>query len=200
MKERAPTAHTGAEIVKLFLASEGVTDVEIVEHGGMASNYFDPRRRRLFLQPAVSAGTSMGAWAIALHEAGHALQTEDSLAELKWRQNVIRLNRYGPIFGLVGMAGMIFMRFPPRFALMGLVAVCVMLLLLNLGTLAVEYNASARVRRFLDKHLDRHPDAHDRLTAHLGRVAVREVGDLLRSPRYFLFSALPGSGKIRPAK
>lgn len=200
MKERAPTAHTGEEIVKLFLAFEGVTDVQIVEHNGMASNYFDPRRRRLFLQPPVAQGTSMGAWAIALHEAAHATQTDGALGDLKWRQNVIRLNRYGPIFGLLGVAGMVFMRFPPRFAFAGLIGVCVLLLLLNLGTLAVEHNANARLRRFLENHLDRHPDAHDRLTGYLSRVALKEVGDLLRSPRFFLFSALPGSGKIRPVK
>jgi Zn-dependent membrane protease YugP len=200
MKERAPTAHTGAEMVKLFLAYEGVADVEIIEHEGMASDYFDPRRRRLFLQPRVARGTSMGAWAIALHEAAHALQTEEALGDLKWRQTVIRLNRYGPVFGLLGVVGMIFLRFPPRFAVAGLVAICVMLLLLNIGTLAVEYNANARVRQFLEKHLQRFPDAQDRLLSHLSRVALKEVGDLLRSPRYFFLSALPGSGKIRPAK
>lgn len=200
MKERAPTAHTGAEIARLFLAFEGVADVEIVEHSGVATDYFDPRRRRLFLQPRVSQGTSIGAWAIALHEAGHAAQTGEALSELQWRQNVIRLNRYGPIFGLLGMAGMIFMRLPPRFAGMMLIVVCVLLLMLNLGTLAIEHNANARVRRFLEKHLGRQPDEMDRLLALMNCVAVREVGDLLKSPRYFMLSAMPGSGKIRPVK
>ncbi|MEN3940902.1 zinc metallopeptidase [Prosthecobacter sp. SYSU 5D2] len=200
MKERAPTAHTAEEVVKLFLAFEGVTDVEIVEHDGMASNYFDPRRRRLFLDPKVSQGSSMGAWAIALHEAAHATQTEGALGDLKWRQNVIRLNRYGPIFGLLGVGGMLFMRFPPRFAIAAFIAICVILLLLNLGTLAVEHNANARLRRFLENHLERYPDAHERLSGYLSRVALKEVGDILRSPRFFLFSALPGSGKIRPVK
>jgi len=62
----------------------------------------------------------------------------------------------------------------------------------------VEFNANARLRRFLDKHLERHPEALDRLGAYLSRVATREVGDMLRSPRFFLLSGLPGSGKIRP--
>ena len=46
-------------------------------------------------------------------------------------ETVIRLNRYGPAFGLLGVVCMIFLRFPPRFAVAGLVAICVMLLLLN---------------------------------------------------------------------
>lgn len=200
MKERAPTAHTGEEIARLFLAFEGETDVQIVEHDGITSNSFDPRRRRLFLTPQVANGTSMGAWAIALHEAAHASQTEESLGELKWRQTVIKLNRYGPMFGLVGLAAMLFLKFPPRFAIAGLVGACVLLLLLNMGTLAVEHNANARVRRFLEKHLARHEEAQERLGGYLSRVATREVGDLLRSPRYFLLSGLPGSGKVRPGK
>ncbi|HEY1084573.1 MAG TPA: zinc metallopeptidase [Prosthecobacter sp.] len=200
MKERAPTAHTGEEIARLFLAFEGAQDVKVVEHEGMTSNAFDPGRRRLFLESRVARGTSMGAWAIALHEAAHASQMDGMLADLKWRQTVIRLNRYGPIFALVGMVGMLFLRFPPRFAIAGLVAVCVILILLNIGTLAVEYNANSRVRRFLEKHLARNPDAQERLAAYLSNMAVREVGDLLRSPKYFLLSGLPGSGKIRPSK
>lgn len=198
-KERAPTPHTAAEMVMLFLAYEGVSDVQVIEHRGPASDYFDPRRRRLFLRPEVARSTSLGAWAIALHEAGHALQTGEALPELKWRQTVITMNRYGPMFGVLGLVGLIFVKIPPRFAIAALLGLCIIFLLLNLGTLAVEYNANARVRRFLEKHLARHSDAHDRLNAYLARVAMKEVGDLLSSPRYFLLSGLPGSGKIRPS-
>jgi hypothetical protein len=38
------------------------------------------------------------------------------------------------------------------------------------------------------------------LEGYLNRAATREVGDLLQSPRYFLFSAMPGSGSNRPVK
>ncbi len=200
LKERAPTAHSAEEMVKLFLAFEGVDDVEIIEHSGYSTNYFDPKRRRLFLHPQIARSTSMGAWAIALHEAGHAMQMEDSSAELKWRQNVIRLNRFVPMFGLLGVAAMLFMKLPARYAIGVWVAACVILLLLNLGTLALENNANGRLRRFLDKHLDRHEDAHDRLRGYLSRVATREVGDLLKSPSYFFLSGSPGAGKIRPVK
>jgi hypothetical protein len=79
-------------------------------------------------------------------------------------------------------------------------ALCALLLLLNLGTLAIEFNANARLHRFLEKHLEPFPEAHDRLRGYLSAVATREVGDLLRSPRYFFFSGLPGTGKLRPTK
>jgi Zn-dependent membrane protease YugP len=199
--EQAPTAHTGAEVARLFLAFEGIADVEIVEHGGTVTNYFDPKRRRLFLSRDVAQGTTMAAWTLALHEAAHAAQTGDALGDLKWRHTVIKMARYGPVFAAIA-AGMLmfFLKFPPRFALMALLAVCIIFLLLNVGTLAVEFNANARLRRFLEKHLSSRASAQERLEGYLNRAATREVGDLLQSPRYFLFSAMPGSGSNRPVK
>lgn len=198
-RERAPTAHTGGEIARLFLDSEDLQDVAIVEHNGLVSDCYDPRRRRLFLRRETLQGTTLAAWAVALHEAAHAAQTGEAQAQLLWRQQVIRMTRYGPMFALLIAGGLVvLLKFNTRFALAAVLGLCVIFLLLNLGTLAVEYNANARLRRFLERHCQRHGEALDRLTAHLGRVATREVGDLLQSPRYFLFSALPGSGRIRP--
>ncbi|HRJ08295.1 MAG TPA: zinc metallopeptidase [Prosthecobacter sp.] len=197
-REAAPTAHTGAEIARLFFASEGITDVEIVEHEGMTSNCFDPRRRRLFLTRETAGGATLAAWAVALHEAGHAAQTGEALGDVKWRQTVIRLTRYGPGFAVILAGALMLMKFNARMAVFACAGLCLAFLLLNLGTLAVEFNANARLRRFLEKHLERHHDALERLGGHLSKVATREVGDLLRSPRFFLLSGLPGSGKIRP--
>ena len=196
---RAPTAHSGAEIARLFLAAEGITDVEIVPYEGLTSDSFDPRRRRLFLSRRVAESTTLGAWAVALHEAAHAVQTGEALGDLKWRQTVIRLTRYGPGFVAIAAGGLMLMKFNVRLALFGGLGLCLMFLLLNLGTLAVEFNANARLRRFLEGHLDRYPDALDVMNGLLSRVATREVGDLLRSPRFFLLTALPGSGRIRPS-
>jgi Zn-dependent membrane protease YugP len=200
-KEPAPTAHTGAEVVQVFLAFEDIRDVEIEEHNATVTNYFDPIRRRLFLSREVAGGTSMAAWTLALHEAAHATQTGEMLGDVRWRQSVIKMTRYGPVFAAIAAALMMFfLKFPPRFALMGFGSMCVIFLLLNVGTLAVELNANARLKRFLEKHLSHRVSAHERLEAYLNRAATRELGDLLSSPRYFFFSALPGSGASRPVK
>ena len=197
--EPGPLAHTGAEMAEIFLREEGVGDVRVVEHDSVVSDYFDAGRRCLFLRPRTAQGTTLAAWAVALHEAAHATQTGDAKADLKWRRTVIGLNRYGPGIGVFASAALLLvLRSQFRLALVAFVALCVVLLLLNLGTLAVEFNANARLRRFLEQHLARWPDAQDRLRNCLSAVATREVGDMLRSHRYFLFSALPGTGKLRP--
>lgn len=198
--EPAPLAHTGAEMVRFFWAEEGVHDAEIVEHNSVITDYFDPRRRRLFLRPEIANGTSLAAWAVALHEAAHATQTDASLNDLKWRQTVILMARYGPVIAAFGGAALLLMRLHVRVALLMFVAVCAVFLLLNLGTLAIEFNANARLRRFMERHLDRFPSAQERLQSCLSTVAIRELGDILRSPRYFFLSGLPGTGKLRPTQ
>lgn len=194
VRETAPTAHTGAEIARLFLNFEGVADVEILERDGVVTNYYDPARRRLFLSREVARGTHLAAWAVSLHEAGHAVQEGDALNDFKWRLAVIRWTRYGPALAVVLAVGAMFLlRVPGRFALMGLLAAFLGTLLLNLGTLSVEMRANNSLKRFLERHLARRPAALERLEHCLHRVATREVGDLLSSPRYFLFSAMPGT-------
>lgn len=195
----APTAYTGGEIALMFLKSEGVDDVQIVEHNAVVTDYFDPTRRRLFLRREVAQGTTLSAWAISLHESAHALQTGDTLGELKWRQSCIRMNRYVPTAAIFAIVGLMVARvLMPRYAIFVAAGVVLLLLLLNLGSVPLEFNANKRLRRFLDEHLQKHAQASTRLDELLFCMAIREVGDLLRSPRYFFLSALPGTGKMRP--
>jgi uncharacterized protein len=198
-QSRAPYAHTGAEIARLFLKEEGITDVEVLAHQGVVTDYFDPQRRRLFLSRRVHDETSLAAWAVALHEAAHALQTRDTPGDFRWRQTVIRLNRYGPAFVAILLTILTVMKvFPPRIALLFFGAAWIGIFLLNAGTLAIEWNANLRLRRFLDEHLGNYPDSRDQLDRILPTVATRELGDISQTLRYFFLSALPGSGKLRP--
>ncbi len=201
LREPGPTAHTGAEIAQLFLNYQGLDQVEIVDHDAVVSDYYDPSRKRLFLSRSVAQGTRMAHWAIALHEAAHATEEGDGLRELKWRQTVIKLCRYAPTLALgIFLAAMVLLRFPARFAFIGLLAICLAVLLLNLGTLSVEFRANEQLSRFLDRHLARQPSARERLEFCLHRVATREVADLMASPKYFFLSAIPGTGTARSAK
>lgn len=198
---KAPYAHSGAEIAKIFLEGEGINDVEVVSHQGVVTDYFDARRRRLFLSRRTEESTSLAAWAIALHEAAHATQTGDTLGELKWRQSCIRMSRYLPtLFAIILAILTVLKVVNPRIALLIFGAVWAVIFLLNLGTLAIEWNANLRLRRFLDAHLADYPDARTQLDRLLGTVATRELGDQVDSPRFFFLSALPGTSKLRPAE
>ncbi len=198
-RQKAPLPFTGEEIALEFLKESGVTDVQVVEHNGVVTDYFDPARRRLFLSSAFKDGRHLAAWAVALHEAAHALQIGETLSELNWRRSCIKMTRYLPTLTALILLAFVFMKMLPfRTAFMAAISIWALPLLLNIGTLAVERNANLRLRKFLDDRLRQHPSARDDLDPILSATALREVGDLLRSPRYFFFSALPGTSKSRP--
>ena len=200
-RQPSPDNKTGAEIAAEFLVANEASDVQILVHDAVVSDYFDPRRRRLFLRRETHDGRDLAAWAVALHEAAHAVQSGDDTDAIKWRQTCISLNRYAPVAaGAAAIALTVLLRRPGRVSLMFFIGVCAIALMLNIGTLAVEFNANKRVIRWLEDRLERYPDALDKLQQILSGVATREVGDLLQSPRYFFLSALPGTSKTRPQK
>jgi hypothetical protein len=200
-RTQAPLNKTGADIAAEFLAVHEVTDVQILRHNSVVSDYFDPARRRLFLRAENYDGKDLAAWAIALHEAAHALQRGEDESALRWRRTCISFTRYVPTaaaFGAVALT--LFLKRPARISLMMFAGVCALVLLLNIGTLAVEFNANKRLFNWLDDRLERDPESLSKLHEILGSVAIREVGDILSSPRYFFLSALPGTSSARPIK
>src|SRR4051812_34878952 len=96
-----PGGQTAGEVAREFLDASGVEGVQIVEHTALISDYYDAKRRTLFLTRATMNGTSAAAWAIALHEAAHATQEGETLKAFEWRVGNVRLARYAP--ALIGL-------------------------------------------------------------------------------------------------
>jgi Zn-dependent membrane protease YugP len=188
---RAPLSFTGGEMALEFLKDRGITDVQLVEHEGLITDYFDPARRRLFLRRHFKDGQHLAAWAVALHEAGHALQTGESLAEFNWRRSCIKITRYLPTLSVI------IATLP---LLIAVAATWALIMAMNIGTLAIERNANLHLRRFIDDRLGAYPSAQEKIDQLLKAVSIREVGDLIRSPRLFFFSALPGKRSTRPGR
>jgi uncharacterized protein len=198
-KIAAPGGATGKEMALEFLRDQGVTDVQVVEHQALVSNYFDPVRRRLFLRKEHAQGNTLAAWVVAMHEAAHALQTGENLDALRWRQSCIRMSRYLPMLSLIAAAAaMFFIKMPFRTAFLLFAGSVALIMMMNVGTMAVEKQASQLLREWLEKRFARQPTLLEKLLEMLGCMTTRELGDLGQSARYFFFSALPGSGKLRP--
>jgi uncharacterized protein len=196
---RSPLSFTGGEIALEFLKDQGVTDVQLIEHEGLITDYFDPGRRRLFLRREFKDGQHLAAWAVALHEAGHALQTGESLTEFNWRRSCIKITRYLPTLAVIIAIGLkVVVRIPTLPLMIAVAATWALIMALNIGTLAIERNANLRLRRFIDDRLNAYPSAQEKIDQILKAVSIREVGDLIRSPRLFFFSALPGKRSTRP--
>ena len=198
-KCKSPGGQTAAEVAREFLDAGEAADVRIVEHNALVTDYFDAGRRTLFLHPDVMNSPSTAAWAIALHEAAHAMQSNTMRAALDMRRSNIRLTRYVPALSAAMFAVLGFLRRPP-FAIGWRIvaAIWFVVMLLNVLSLPIEFNASQRALAFLERKLRKNPEALDQFGRLLGGVAWRDTAAFLRSPLYCLFGALPVGGALRP--
>jgi len=147
---RTSTGLTGQEIARRMLNSNGLSNIRIEETQGFLSDHYDPARKVLRLSPDVSRSSSLAAAGVAAHEAGHALQDQESYAPLKFRSAMVptvQLGSWlGPVIFMVGL----FMSsaLGDRLAWVGLLLFGATALF-ALVTLPVEINASNRAKQWL---------------------------------------------------
>ena len=139
---------TGAEAAREVLRQSGVTDVRIERVGGKLTDHFDPRSNVIRLSDSVHDSPSVAAVGVAAHEAGHALQYANKYFPMKIRSAIIPITNIGSklamplvIIGLVTeFTGLINL----GILLFGTVVI------FQLITLPVEFNASRRAIKILD--------------------------------------------------
>ncbi len=139
---------SGAEAARRILRDAGIHDVEVVPVEGSLSDHYDPANKRLALSEPVFAGRSVAALGVAAHEAGHAIQHARGYAPLQWRMAAVRSTM---------TASWVLMVAPLALGLMGqlllgltIAVVCLgILMLFNLVTLPVEFDASRRAKAIL---------------------------------------------------
>lgn len=140
---------TGFDTAKQILEKNGLDGIYIVETQGKLTDHYDPRRKTIRLSSEVFHGTSIAACAIASHEVGHALQYKDGYSFIKIR-NILM-----PIVGFSSQAGYFIILISFIFGLTNLLWVGIglefIILLFQLLTLPVEFNASKRAKEQLQK-------------------------------------------------
>jgi Zn-dependent membrane protease YugP len=139
--------YSGAQAAARVLEASGITDVKIEMAKGWLSDHYDPTRKVLRLSPEVYEGRSVASVGIAAHEAGHALQHASGYALLQLRSLLV------PAAGLGSWLAwpMIILGF--ILGRIGLIHVGILLftvlVIFQLITLPVEFNASSRAKREL---------------------------------------------------
>jgi Zn-dependent membrane protease YugP len=138
---------TGGEVAAEILRRNGIHDVEITHGEGMLGDHYDPIHKRLVLSEANYFGRTPAALGVAAHECGHALQHAEAYQPLHWRMAAVGITTYAnyivmflPLLGL--FTGLIT---PLTGALLMAVAWGV-IMLFNLVTLPVEFDASRRAK------------------------------------------------------
>ncbi len=136
---------TGAQAARMMLDRAGVTGVEIVPTHGYLSDHYNPMTKQLALSDAVYADSSLAAIGVACHEAGHAIQHAQGYVPLWLRSAIVPLAGIGSNLGYLVM-GMGVVLNSPWTVLIG-VGLFSGVLLFQIVTLPVEFDASARAKR-----------------------------------------------------
>ena len=145
MGVRAANGRTGREMALAIMQRNGVSDVAVEEVGGMLSDHYDPRVKKVRLSEHNYRDGSIAAIAVAAHEVGHVLQHAQGYAPLAIRTAVAPVAQIGsfaafPLF----MIGLIFGG-PWAKPLMDLgILFFTGAVLFQLVTLPVEFDASKR--------------------------------------------------------
>lgn len=145
MSARGLTARDCAEAI---LRSAGIDDVRIEHVRGNLTDHYSPSERVLRLSDSVYNSTSVAAIGVAAHECGHAIQHQEDYAPLKLRTLSVPAANFGSFLSWpVIVIGLILGR--PNIAQIGVVLFS-LVVLFQLITLPVEFDASARALRVLE--------------------------------------------------
>lgn len=146
----AASGETGAEVAAQILDRAGITDVEIVPHDEMLGDHYDPIHKRLVLSNENYHGTSCAALGVAAHECGHAIQDKIAFAPLRWRMAAVGVTTYANQIVLwLPLIGMFTGFIQPYTGAMLMAGAWAVIMVFNLITLPVEFDASRRARQVL---------------------------------------------------
>ncbi len=143
---RSRTGMTGAEAARRLLQAQGIYDVSIQRVSGNLTDHYDPKNKILRLSDSTYGSTSVAAIGVAAHECGHAMQHAEGYAPLSFRTALVPVANFGSQFSiLLIVAGLIFGQVLVE---VGILLFCAVVLF-QLVTLPVEFNASRRALRLL---------------------------------------------------
>lgn len=185
---RTASGLTGAQAAKLMLERAGIDDVEVVATRGMLSDHYNPLKKTLALSEPVYGTPSVAAVGVACHEAGHAIQHAKAYKPLALRSALVPTAGIGSKLGIwVMIAGMLFQ----AQALVGVGAVLFSaVVLFQLVTLPVEFDASARAKRLAVEHgivLPQEREGVDRVLNAAAMTYVAAAVSSLLTLLYFLW-------------
>ena len=192
----ASSGMTGAEVAQRILDLNGIRDVTIHATPGHLSDHYDPSNRRLVLSEENYYGQSVAALGVSAHECGHAIQHKQLYAPLQWRMAAVGITTMaGNIIPIVGLIGFYV---APKLAIPILAAAFGIVMVFQLVTLPVEFDATARAKKILISTGAVAPGAEfDAMSKVLDAAALTYVAAFLSALAQFLHYAMMLMGQRR---
>ena len=146
----SPHGLTGADVARLMLQQNGITDVTVQSVRGRLTDHYNPADKTINLSEAVYSSASIAACAVAAHETGHAIQDAQGYAPLRMRSALVPVVTFANnTVQWVLLLGVLLLNVFPALLWVG-IALFAMTTLFSLVTLPVEINASQRAVEWLN--------------------------------------------------
>lgn len=182
-KIRNSRSLTGAEVARIILDRNGLSDVTIRRINGTLTDHYDPRDKSLSLSQNVYDSESIASAAVAAHEVGHAIQDKESYRPLVLRQTLAPAAQIGSNFAItLVILGM----FVSEILINVGIAMFVVAVLFTIITLPVEVDASRRAKLQLadnimtEQELDGARDVLSAAALTYLASMITAIGNLLR--------------------
>lgn len=140
---------TADQAARQILDDNGLYQVSIERVPGKLSDHYDPKANVIRLSDSTYGSISVGAIGVAAHEAGHAVQYATGYFPTKIRSVLIPITQIGSSIAIpLAIFGIVFSFYP--LVTIGILLFC-SVVLFQLITLPVEFNASRRALKTLDE-------------------------------------------------
>lgn len=167
------------DAARFILDRHGLSDIPIERVSGNLTDHYDPKGRVIRLSDSVYSSTSVASIGVAAHECGHAIQHAISYSPLKIR------NAIYPIVSISSNASVPLIMLGFIFGSAGLIKTGIVLfsavVLFQLITLPVEFDASRRAVEILDENAVLAPDEIKPVKKVLTAAAMTYVASALVS-------------------
>ena len=140
----------GKAAARKVLDKNGLSNVEILKVSGSLTDHYDPSRKTVSLSTDIYEGTSIASTAVAAHECGHALQYKYGYGPIKVRNKIVPIVNIGSYAGYLAIMIGVFFSFI-KLVWLGIIFE-VVILLFQLVTLPVEFDASNRALKLIKEY------------------------------------------------
>lgn len=141
---------TGQEAARKILDNNGLTNVAVVEVPGTLTDHYDPRKKQVALSTSNYKECTISAISVAAHECGHAIQDKENYTFMRIRSSLV------PIVNLTSYAGYFAMILGAILGALNVLYIGIIaevaILVFQIVTLPVEFDASRRALKEAEKH------------------------------------------------
>lgn len=142
--------YTADQIARMILDQNGLHNVQVERVSGNLTDHFDPNSNVVRLSDSVYGKSSVAAIGVAAHECGHAIQYAKEYSPMKVRAAIIPITNIGSTLAYpLVLLGIILGGIQPLITIG--IWLFVAVVVFQLVTLPVEFNASGRALKTLEQ-------------------------------------------------